>query len=136
MLRYTRSLSNSTPTAFVPPLNVMNSEANPPVVLILTTLPDRASADALAQKVLDARLAACVTECGVVRSRYHWQGQVESAEEIQVLFKTAIARSDELRRFIAENHPYDTPEILSWRADASPGYGQWVIAETSRPLHV
>jgi periplasmic divalent cation tolerance protein len=111
----------------------MKPEVNPPVVLILTTLPDAAAASVLAQKALDARLAACVTEYGAVRSRYHWQGQVEAAEEIQMLFKTSIARSDELRRFIASNHPY---EILSWQAEASQGYGQWVIAETSRPLHV
>jgi periplasmic divalent cation tolerance protein len=114
----------------------MNPEVNPPVVLILTTLPDAATASVLAQKALDARLAACVTEYGAVRSRYHWQGQVETAEEIQVLFKTSIARSDELRRFIASNHPYETPEILSWQAEAAHGYGRWVIAETSRPLHV
>jgi periplasmic divalent cation tolerance protein len=114
----------------------MTPEMNPPVVLILTTLPDAAAAGVLAQKALDSRLAACVTEHGAVRSRYHWQGQVETAEEIQVLFKTSLARSDELRRFIASNHPYETPEILSWQAQASPGYGHWVIAETSRPLHV
>ncbi|MDR5751851.1 MULTISPECIES: divalent-cation tolerance protein CutA [unclassified Caballeronia] len=114
----------------------MKSEVTPPVVLIMTTLPDAASASVLAQKVLEARLAACVTEYGAVRSRYHWQGQVEMAEELQVLFKTSIGRSDELRRFIASNHPYETPEILSWQAEAAFGYGQWVIAETSRRLHV
>lgn len=113
----------------------MEPEVNIPVVLILTTLPDTLTADKLAQKALDARLAACVTENGLVRSRYHWQGKLEAAEEIQLLFKTSVARSAELQCFIESNHPYETPEILAWQADASPGYGQWVIAETSRPLH-
>jgi periplasmic divalent cation tolerance protein len=114
----------------------METVVNIPVVLVLTTLPDAIAAGDLAQKALEARLAACVTELGAVRSRYHWHGKVEAAEEIQVLFKTSIARSAELQRFIESNHPYETPEVLSWQADASTGYGLWVIAETSRPLHV
>jgi periplasmic divalent cation tolerance protein len=55
---------------------------------------------------------------------------------VQLLFKTSAARAPELERYIADHHPYETPEILSWSAHASPGYGQWVDAETHRPLHV
>lgn len=106
------------------------------VVLVLTTLPDPSAAQTLADAVLDARLAACVTELGVVQSRYRWKGQLESAQEVQLLFKTSAARAPELERYIADHHPYETPEILSWSAHASPGYGQWVDAETHRPLHV
>jgi periplasmic divalent cation tolerance protein len=106
------------------------------IVLMLTTLPDSASAQKLVDGVLDARLAACATELGLVRSRYRWKGQVESAEEVQLLFKTTAARALELERFITANHPYETPEIISWPASASAAYGQWVAAETQRPTHV
>ncbi len=106
------------------------------VILMLTTLPDADAARALASGALNARLAACVTELGTVRSSYHWQGKVESADEIQLLFKTSVARSLELEQYIAANHPYETPEILSWQASASAAYGQWVTAETRRPIHV
>jgi periplasmic divalent cation tolerance protein len=109
---------------------------NTPVVLVLTTLPDSDAASVLAQQVIDARLAACVTELGVVKSRYRWNGKVEAAEELQMLFKTSLARGDELARFIESNHPYETPEIVSWQADASAAYGHWVIAETQRPINV
>ena len=106
------------------------------IVLMLTTLPDTASAQKLADAVLDARLAACVTESAPVRSRYHWNGQKELAEEIQLLFKTSVPRALELEQFIVRHHPYDTPEIVSWPASASAAYGQWVAAETHRPIHV
>jgi periplasmic divalent cation tolerance protein len=106
------------------------------VILMLTTLPDSASAQKLAAGALNARLAACVTELGAVRSSYHWQGKIESAEEIQLLFKTCVARSLELEQFIQANHPYETPEILSWQAAASAAYGQWVTTETQRSIHV
>jgi periplasmic divalent cation tolerance protein len=106
------------------------------VILMLTTLPDSDSAQKLVTGVLDARLAACVTELGMVRSSYHWKGKVDSADEIQLLFKTSAARAFELELFIQANHPYETPEILSWQATASAAYGQWVAAETQRPIHV
>ena len=106
------------------------------VTLILTTVPDLDTAQKLAAQVLDARLAACVSQQGTVHSTYHWQGKLESADEIQMLFKTSIARAPELEQFIQKHHPYDTPEILCWQATASAAYGQWVIAETQRPVHV
>ena len=107
-----------------------------PVVLLLTTLPDAQLAQQLASRALDERLAACVTELGSVRSRYHWKGQMETADEIQLLFKTSAARVLELEQFILANHPYETPELLSWQATASNAYAQWVETETQRPTHV
>ena len=106
------------------------------VSLVLTTVPDLATAQQLAQHALSARLAACVTQLGSIESSYHWQGKVESAEEIQLLFKTSVARTLELERFIQAQHPYETPEILSWQVTASAAYGQWVNTETQRPIHV
>ncbi|RKP43310.1 divalent-cation tolerance protein CutA [Trinickia fusca] len=103
---------------------------------MLTTVPDSTSAHKLVDGALQAQLAACVSQLGTVHSRYRWKGQIESAEEIQLLFKTSAARSLELERFIVENHPYETPEILSWQASASTSYGQWIAAETHPPTHV
>jgi periplasmic divalent cation tolerance protein len=106
------------------------------VTLILTTVPDTAVAQKLAAEALAARLCACVTQLGTVQSSYHWQGAVETAQEIQLLFKTSAARAFELEQYIQLHHPYDTPEVLSWQATASAAYGQWITAETQRPLHV
>jgi periplasmic divalent cation tolerance protein len=109
---------------------------NVPVILLLTTVPDTQTADALAHGALEAKLAACVTNLGAVASHYHWKGVLESSQEMQLLFKTSVARSDELQRFVETQHPYETPEILVWQVDASPGYGRWVNEETQLPLHV
>jgi periplasmic divalent cation tolerance protein len=106
------------------------------VILMMTTVPDTTIAEKLATEILAARLAACATQLGAVRSSFHWQGKIESADEVQLLFKTSVARAQELEQFILSHHPYDTPEILSWQAIASAAYGQWVNAETQRPIHV
>ena len=63
------------------------------MTLILTTVPDAAVAQKLAADALAARLCACVTQLGTVQSSYHWQGAVETAQEIQLLFKTSAARA-------------------------------------------
>jgi periplasmic divalent cation tolerance protein len=106
------------------------------VILMLTTVPDEDAAEKLSTAALEARLAACVTRLGAVHSQYYWQGRIESGSEIQLLFKTSLARAAELEQFIQTQHPYETPEILSWQVTASNAYGQWVNAETQRPLHV
>ncbi|WP_153101603.1 divalent-cation tolerance protein CutA [Paraburkholderia hayleyella] len=106
------------------------------ITLILTTLPDDESAQNLTSAVLSARLAACVTRLGASRSSYHWQGKIETADEIPLLFKTSAVRALELERFILAQHPYSTPELLQWSALASDAYGRWVLAETQPLLHV
>ncbi len=106
------------------------------VILVLTAVPDVETARRLAAGALSARLAACVTELGPTHSSYHWQGQIATAAEVQLLFKTSAARVLELERFITTHHPYDIPEILSWQAAASTAYGEWVAAETRHSFHV
>ena len=106
------------------------------VTLLLTTVPDAAIAQKLAADALAARLCACVTQLGIVQSSYHWQGAIETAQEIQLLFKTSNVRALELEQFVQACHPYDTPEIIMWQASASAAYGQWITTETQRPLHV
>jgi periplasmic divalent cation tolerance protein len=96
------------------------------VTLILTTLPSTAAANTLSHQVLDAKLAACITQFAPVCSRYFWQGQLEEVEEIMLLFKTTAENEQALREWIAHHHPYQTPEILSWSAFANPAYAKWV----------
>ncbi|MFO1204495.1 MAG: divalent cation tolerance protein CutA [Burkholderiales bacterium] len=48
-------------------------------LLIFTNLLDRESALALAQALVDARVAACVNVLGGCTSIYRWQGAIETA---------------------------------------------------------
>jgi periplasmic divalent cation tolerance protein len=104
------------------------------VLVVYTTLPDEESAQEVADVLVGERLAACVSILGGCRSVYRWQGQVESAEEVPLLIKTAADRYPALQARLRELHSYDVPEILAWRPDAGwPDYASWVISET-RPL--
>jgi len=101
------------------------------ILLLLTTLPDRASAQALATALVDARLAACVNILSPCHSVYRWQGAVESADEVPLLIKTSETRYAAVEEAIRARHPYATPEIIAVPVvHGLPGYLAWVAAET------
>lgn len=101
------------------------------MLLVLTHLPDRASAQALAAALVDVRLAACVNILPPCHSIYRWQGAVESADEVPLLIKTSEARYAALEAAIRAQHPYTTPEIIALPVSHGlPDYLAWVAAET------
>lgn len=103
-------------------------------LLILTNLPDAASAQALAARLVAERLAACVNILAPCRSVYRWQGAVEDAQEIPLLIKTTAARYAALESAIRAAHPYELPEIIAVPiARGLPDYLSWVAAETLPP---
>lgn len=100
-------------------------------LLVLTNLPDEASAHALASRLVAARVAACVNILAPCRSVYRWQGKVEDATEVPLLIKTTAARYAALEAEIRAHHPYELPEVIALPiTQGLPEYLQWVAAET------
>lgn len=106
-------------------------------LLILTNLPDTASAQTLAQQLVERKLAACVNIMPAVQSVYRWQGAVEQASEVTVLIKSVGSRYAELEEAIKAVHPYELPEIIALPIVAGlPAYLNWIIAETQKDVNV
>jgi periplasmic divalent cation tolerance protein len=100
-------------------------------LLVVTSLPDRESAEKLAAMLVELRLAACVNILAPCASVYRWQGEIQHDEEHPLLIKTVHDRYAELEASIRANHPYELPEIIAVRiADGLPAYLQWVESET------
>ena len=100
-------------------------------LLVLTNLPDRATAETLAARLVEDRLAACVNILHPCHSIYRWQGEVETADEVPLLIKTTEARYPALEEAIRARHPYETPEIIAIPVLLGlPDYLAWVAAET------
>lgn len=99
-------------------------------LLVLTTEASAAQAEALAEAVLEQRLAACV-ELKPVHSLYRWQGQLERSDEVQLLIKTHPRCLQALETFVRQRHSYATPQWLHWPADASPDYAAWLAESCS-----
>jgi periplasmic divalent cation tolerance protein len=103
----------------------------PPALLVLTTMPEREAAEALARELLSARLAACVHLGAPVRSLYHWRGQIETADETPVAIKTRAELYTRVEAAILASHPYEFPEIVAVPiSHALPRYLEWIAAET------
>jgi len=99
-------------------------------IQVLTTTAEKKDAEALAQAVLDRRLAACVQIGGPIESRYWWNNRVETATEWTVTIKTRRDLYKPLEKLLLELHPYDQPEIMATPlVEVSAGYLKWLCEQ-------
>ena len=100
-------------------------------IVVLTNLPDRESAKALARALVEERLAACVNIGAAVESIYHWRGQIETEIEVPVAIKTRQVLYSKVEAAIRKIHPYELPEIVAVPiTDAFAAYLDWIDTET------
>jgi len=112
------------------------AEQSGETVLVYTTWPDADMAEAVGAEAIAERLAACVNILAPMRSIFRWEGAVDRAAEVPVLFKTTVEASERLRDFIVAKHPYDVPAVLALPISAAmsnPAFLQWIGQETGDP---
>lgn len=71
------------------------------------------AAQSLAQKLVTARLAACVNIIPQVQSVYMWEGALQQDSEVMLMAKTRQDLLPQLTTFVKENHPYQVPEVIA-----------------------
>ena len=97
------------------------------VVLVLSTVPDAASAETLARTLVDEKLAACVNVLAPMVSIYRWKGAVERSAERQLVIKTTRGMVPALGKRLKELHSYELPELIVISADGGANnYLDWV----------
>jgi periplasmic divalent cation tolerance protein len=102
------------------------------LLLVMTSLPDMEAAKALAKRLIDVNLAACVQLQPSVQSIYRWEGRICEEQEVVLVAKTTAAQWHAISSFIKQNHPYDVPEIIAQPiTNSDRDYARWVIAETT-----
>ncbi|SVD03195.1 uncharacterized protein METZ01_LOCUS356049 [marine metagenome] len=93
---------------------------------VYTTAPDEKTAEALAKKIVAAKLGAC---CNFwpVRTIYSWEGKLKNDTEHVIFIKTSKKKYQELEKYIVKNHPYSMPAVVSlpWD-DAYKPFKDWV----------
>ncbi len=113
-----------------PPVPAAASPADgaPPLLLMLTTLPSREAAQALAREAVQRQLAACA-QIEAIESVYRWEGQVCEDTEWRLLLKTTPACRTALAALVSDLHPYELPAVLcvpvGW---SEPAFAAWVDA--------
>ena len=96
--------------------------------LVLVTHPSKKHAERITRGVIDAKLAACVLVSDV-KSFYNWEGKLNEDDEVVTILKTSTDKVSDLEKYIATNHDYDVPAIISFQANANQSYGKWLNQE-------
>ena len=98
---------------------------------VTTTVDSEEAAARLAGEAVAVRLAACAQVEGPVASAYWWDGEMRSAQEWRVVYKTSADRVNDLMDFLSATHPYDVPEIIATPITAGYApYLEWIGRET------
>ena len=84
-----------------------------PHLLVMTTIPDMTSAEALARGIMEESLAACVNILPGVKSIYRWKSKLQKDTEHQLFIKTCEENYNALEAFIQKHHPYELPELIA-----------------------
>ena len=99
------------------------------VRLTYVTAPSSTVAESLAEKIVTSKLAACVNIIPGVTSIYEWQGKIEKDQEVSMIIKSTVGNSEELKKLITKEHPYDEPAIVSLEVDegsSSETFMKWI----------
>lgn len=109
----------------------MTKRESPRFFQVMTTVDSTEAGEAIAQAVLEARLAACVQIVGPIQSRYWWQGKIDSSKEWLCLIKTVDTALDALLVLVRNLHSYDVPEITASEIVGDADYLGWIATEVS-----
>jgi len=94
---------------------------------VITTIDTREHADAIALKLLQKQLAACVQIEGPISSSYRWNDEIKNSTWWRCIIKTTAEKYDEVERTIRSFHPYEEPEIIGFPiAAGSFTYLKWI----------
>lgn len=96
-------------------------------MVVLTTCGNDLDAGAMAEALVERRLAACVNAVSNVTSTYRWKGEVQRDQETLLIIKTTASRLSALEQAIRELSKYEVPELLALPVRAGGAdYLAWV----------
>lgn len=102
------------------------------LILVYMTAPDLRTARALARRLVEERLAACVNISGEIESTYRWKGKIEHGREVALVAKTRRALLARLTQRVRALHPYETPCVVAYPiVGGHSAFLAWLRAETT-----
>lgn len=98
-------------------------------IVVLATCESDEQARRIARRLVEERLAACVTVTHAT-STYRWKEKVEEAAEWLLAIKTRRGLFPALRAEIERLHTYEVPEVIALpMVDGSEQYLAWMDRE-------
>jgi periplasmic divalent cation tolerance protein len=100
-------------------------------LLVISTVPSETEGKNIAQKIVEERLAACVTVTSAVQSFYWWEERIANDQEFILFIKTRTSLFPKLEQRIKTLHSYQVPEIIALPIHmGSRDYLNWITQNT------
>jgi periplasmic divalent cation tolerance protein len=97
-----------------------------PYGIVLVTASSQPEGAAIAQALIQEKLAACVSLMPI-QSIYTWQGNIHHDQEWQLIIKTNLQHFTALEAKVRSLHSYEVPEVIALPIVAgSEAYLRWV----------
>jgi periplasmic divalent cation tolerance protein len=105
------------------------------LIIVITTVPNRAIALEIAKVLVEEKYGACVQILPNLTSTYMWEDKLCIESEQLLLVKTLADRYGALETKLRSIHPYTEPEIVAISAiAASDSYLHWVARALTKNL--
>lgn len=103
-------------------------------IVVFVTASSEEEAGRIGRRLVEERLAACVTLLPTVRSLFWWEGKVSEERETLMVLKTRSSLFPDLAKAVKALHSYQVPEIIALPIqNGSVDYLDWIQAVTSKP---
>ncbi len=96
------------------------------IAVIYTNFASQDDAVAALKQLISENLATCGNIMQPHLAIYPWEGKLAEETEVSALFKTPLAKADQLTQRLRTIHPYKLPCILKLDASALPDYAAWL----------
>lgn len=93
---------------------------------VISSCPDKETARSIAEALIKDNLAKCVQIGGEVESLYVWKGKICKDCEIPISIKLSSKTLKIAEEKFMQMHPYECPEWVVLKVDASEDYGKWL----------
>lgn len=102
-------------------------------ILVFCSCASLKEAEKITRRLIERRLAACVSITPGAVSHYRWKGAIETSKEVMLTIKSRRSLFERLRAEIRRVHSYETPEILAAPViDGDADYLEWMEREVAR----
>ena len=95
------------------------------LLILITTVPNRISADKLAKILIKKKYAACVS-MKEISSSYRWKEKYVQEKEIELTIKSTPENLNNLIKILHENITYEVPQLIYKIFDSEINYFNWV----------
>ena len=74
---------------------------------------------------VDTGLTKCIQR-SMVTSIYEWENSIHNSKEWKIQMKVTNNNKDNLIKLIRDKHPYEIPQIISWKVETTADYARWI----------